>query len=155
MENKIFIRFLCPQNRTFLRRTTLDGENASKNWDTERVVIPKQLQTELRQMKLHDYPLDYYLIGLDGHPTKDRVSVNVWSNRHRKVLKINGFEYGGMKYSLYSWKHTGVVLLAKNKAPMIMIQRQLRHKSIETTQEYLKSLGISDMGELEDLFPNI
>ena len=38
---------------------------------------------------------------------------------------------------------------------MIMIQRQLRHKSIETTQEYLKSLGISDMGELEDLFPNI
>jgi integrase len=46
-------------------------------------------------------------------------------------------------YTLYSWKHSGVVAAYKAGIDIKTIQSQCRHQSLEQTDIYLKSLGLN------------
>ena len=46
------------------------------------------------------------------------------------------------EYTLYSWKHSGVVSAYNAGVDIKTIQRQCRHSSLEQTDVYLKSLGL-------------
>ena len=74
------------------------------------------------------------------------------SNRHRKILRALGYS---SEYKLYSWKHTGAVALAKAGVGLKAIQLQLRHHSLDQTDEYLRQLGVEDFEELIEQFPAI
>ena len=54
------------------------------------------------------------------------------------------FESGGKRYSMYSWKNTGVVDSYLKGIGIKDLQAQLRHKNLETTYLYLRSLGLFD-----------
>jgi len=73
---------------------------------------------------------------------KDKpVSKNVMGSRYRKLtkdLKLN------KDYTLYSWKHSGVVAAYKAGIDIKTIQSQCRHHSLEQTDIYLKSLGLNE-----------
>ena len=48
----------------------------------------------------------------------------------------------GKDYTLYSWKHSGVVAAYNAGIDIKTIQNQCRHHSLEQTDIYLKSLGL-------------
>lgn len=69
------------------------------------------------------------------------LSKNKMSERHRKILDTLKIDN---RHTLYSWKHTGVVMAYKAGVDMKSIQRQCRHSTIDMTDNYLKSLGLYD-----------
>lgn len=74
------------------------------------------------------------------------VSKNRMTARHREFLKHLELDNG--EHTLYSWKHTGVVLAYEAGVDIKSIQRQCGHSSITETDNYLKSLGLYDNHEI-------
>jgi integrase len=134
-----------------LRVSSFDVENhtitipadASKSGRQESVVIPLGLEPILEQMNLKQYdPSDYVFgRGLKTGPEPFPHIYNI-STRHNKNLTSLGIS---REKGLYSWKHSGVVkaYYATGK-DVYAILRQLRHRDLNTTQIYLKSLGLID-----------
>lgn len=122
------------------------GADVSKNKTQESVVIPVGLEPVLREMGLHRYPAHYYLFGRrlvrSAVPYKN---VNHISSRHNKFLTKRYLKEKAIDAAkgLYSWKHSGVVAgyYATGK-DIYSVMRQLRHRDLNTTQIYLKSLGL-------------
>jgi integrase len=54
-------------------------------------------------------------------------------------------------FTLYSWKHTGVVFAYKAGVTIKSLQRQLRHSSLSITDIYLKSLGLEENTEIDKM----
>jgi len=67
------------------------------------------------------------------------ISKNVMGNRFRELIKEMNL---GKDYTLYSWKHSGVVAAYNAGVDIKTIQNQCRHQSLEQTDIYLKSLGL-------------
>ena len=61
----------------------------------------------------------------------------------------------GKEFTLYSWKHTGVVNAYKNGVDIKALQLQCRHHSVSQTDTYLKSLGFMDNEEFRQGIPEI
>jgi len=59
--------------------------------------------------------------------------------RFRKLVKELNL---GKDYTLYSWKHSGVVAAYNAGVDIKTIQGQCRHQGLEQTDIYLKSLGL-------------
>jgi integrase len=81
-----------------------------------------------------------------GSVTGKPVSKNRMTARHREFLKHLELDNG--EHTLYSWKHTGVVLAYEAGVDIKSIQRQCGHSSITETDNYLKSLGLYDNHEI-------
>ena len=124
----------------------------SKNGFDEQIVIPKNFAAELAAIDYSKYPQNWFLVGKNGLPTPNRVSNGYWGKQHRKALDALGFDKGGKRYSMYSWKNTGVVDAYRAKVGIKDLQGQLRHKNLNTTYLYLKCLGLFDN---DDTFDNI
>lgn len=117
----------------------IPGENA-KNNQQESVVIPKGLEEILKQMQLYQYPSDYYVFGrrLETGPVKYK-NPNWISTRHNEIVKKLGIN---SQKGLYSWKHTGVCNYYQAIKDPYAIMRQLRHRDLNTTMIYMKSMGL-------------
>lgn len=127
----------------------IHSEN-SKNGKSARVVMNSQVKAEMSL--LQQFPSNYYLFGKYGIPSAKKVSYNFLNDQHRSMLKklnING------KYALYSWKHTGAIAMVRAGINLKLIQLQLRHSSLDMTNEYLKNLGITDNDDLKIKLPNL
>lgn len=124
----------------------------SKNGKDHYAIIPAQLQEELKKMELEAYPADFYLIGRNGKPSKIPVSVSYFSNMHRTIIKKLGYSDD---YTLYSWKHTGVVDAFKSGIDIRRLQLQIGHSELGTTATYLKSLGLLTDRGLINRFPDL
>lgn len=124
-----------------INKTIVIPSHVSKNGIQESVVIPIGLEAILKEMKLEHYPTNNYVFGRHLF-ISDIVyeNVNHISTRHLKFVKKLKIH---TSKSLYSWKHSGVcaAYYATGK-DLYAIMRQCRHRSIETTQVYLKSLGL-------------
>jgi len=115
-----------------------------------KVVLPEQLKTLLTI--LQSYPPHYFVFGKYGNPSDKMVSQNFLNDKHRlilKELKIRG------RYALYSWKHTGAVAMVRAGINIKLIQLQLRHSSLDMTNEYLKNLGLADNDDLKNKLPEL
>jgi integrase len=127
----------------------------SKNGQDERVVIPKAFADELKHIDFSKYPQHYYLVGADGLPSEKKLPIDFWGKLHKKALDEMGFDRGGKKYSMYSWKNTGVVDSYLAKIGIKDLQAQLRHKNLQTTYMYLRALGLFDNPETFDVIPKL
>lgn len=126
-----------------LKRLKIHSDN-SKNGYCEQVVIPRAFAAELEKIDFSIYPQDFYLIGKNGLPSSEKCSVDYWGKLHKKALDEMPFDRGGKKYSMYSWKNTGVVDSYLNGIGIKDLQAQLRHKHLETTYLYLRVMGLFD-----------
>jgi integrase/recombinase XerD len=120
----------------------IPGQDSKNNFQ-ESVVIPKGLESIVKEMELGKYNPDDYIFGrhMNTGPVQYK-NANWISTRHNdvvKALKINP------EKGLYSHKHTGVCnyYYATGK-DLYSIQRQCRHRDITTTMIYMKSLGLID-----------
>lgn len=114
-----------------------DGKNNSQ----ESVVIPIGLRQIIEEMQLWKYSGENYIFGkgLKTGPNRFK-NPNQLSFQHNNIVKKLGIS---AEKGFYSWKHSGVCAYyyATGK-DIYSLMRQLRHRSLETTQIYLKSLGL-------------
>ncbi|MDW3649885.1 MAG: hypothetical protein R8P61_22625 [Bacteroidia bacterium] len=75
------------------------------------------------------------------------------NRRHQEILK--NLRFDTKRHKLYSWKHTGAVSAVKAGVPIKMLQIQLRHHSLDQVNQYLRKMGVHDLGRLAEMFPGI
>ncbi|WMX15921.1 site-specific integrase [Aureispira sp. CCB-E] len=124
--------------------------NISKNKKQQYVAIPNAFFPTVKQKLKNRTPNEYLFPGTHYlAPT----GMNTFGRQHRLILKELGFDT--TRYKLYSWKHTGAVAAVKAGIHIKQLQIQLRHHSLDQVDEYLRQLGVSDLGDLRDKFPSI
>lgn len=124
----------------------LPGDEVTKNRDDGIITIPDVLLPFLKEFGFHRYNQNWLLFGRGVRPHRDKAcGHNTMNYRHGILLKklqklgiLSDIE--GLTY--YSWKDTGAMRLFKMKVNMLEIMQQLRHKDLNTTQKYCKSLYI-------------
>lgn len=117
------------------------------------VIIPNQFREFLlNDLKLHNYPLDFYVIGTNGIPGINHVGANNLRNRFNKIRDELNLP---KEYKLYSFKHTGNSRLVDTSIPFYHIQRQNGHTSIRSTEQYIKNKIGFKSTELQNNFPSM
>lgn len=111
----------------------------SKNKKSESVIIPDAFKAQLLGMNLDKHSPDDFLFGYGLESGPDSYSRNTVTRHHHEALKALSIP---SQFTLYSWKHTGVMAAYKAGIDLYSIMRQLRHHSLTQTQVYLKSLGL-------------
>lgn len=111
----------------------------SKTKNSEYVIITPGLKTLLRQLRIDLLPRNAYLFGRDGIGTHTQMANNYISRIHTPLLRALGFEE---IFTLYSWKDTGACDLYNATKDIIFVSRQCRHKKIDMTMTYLRSMGL-------------
>jgi integrase len=133
-------------------RKILIRESISKNKKSQFVSIPDSFVPVLTGMNLHEYPEDYFLIGPKGVPSQTPVGSRAFGVKHHNILRELNFRSG---YTLYSWKHTGVVMAHQSGVNAKELKDQLRHHSLDMVDIYLKSMGLDDFHNIRKKFPGI
>jgi integrase len=129
------------------------GEEVTKEFMERNVFIPEALQKVILENKLHLMPKDWYVFSIDFKPGKERLHSRNWGQRFRdNVLNSFGEKYSS-NYTLYSWKHTGVISLIMAGVTPAAVQRQAGHRSPYSFQKYLKTLGLFPNDEILNDFP--
>lgn len=117
----------------------IPGEN-TKNKHQESVVIPNGLEKVINEMELHQYPADEFVFGRRLLTCSVQYKNPNWiSTRHNDIVKKLKMD---PEKGLYSWKHTGVCNYYNVMKDPYAIMRQLRHRDLNTTMIYLKSMGL-------------
>jgi len=122
----------------------------SKNKKKQTVWIPDVFLEHVQFLE-NEHP-EFFIFSKSYKPGMVPVSRDFYNKLHKKVLSDFGF---GRRYALYSWKHTGAKALATSGANIKELQMQLRHSDLETTDIYLKSLGIIEFSKIKTSFPEI
>lgn len=107
----------------------------AKNKTTEIVAFPDELRDHMLSLNLDQYDKELYLFGKYGSPAIVPMGKNTMRNRfnqYREHLRISKDK------KFYSWKHSGALSAIENGASIYEVKDQLRHRSIMTTEEYLK-----------------
>ena len=143
------IRFMRVEDILFYEQKILIRGEISKNKKTQYVAIPDAFLKDLDFLKKAP-PGSYLFPSVKSN--KKPIGKNTMTARHRKILQHLGFS---SDYKLYSWKHTGAVQLVKAGVSIKAIQTQMRHHSLDQTDQYLRQLGVGDFKELKQLFPSI
>lgn len=143
------LRWLRAGDILFYERRILIRGEISKNHKTEYVAIPAAFMASLEAIKTR--PASALVFPGISDPGKP-IGMNTMSTRHRAILRRLGFS---KEYQLYSWKHTGAVMAVKAGIGLKELQLQLRHHSLDQVNEYLRQMGVSDMSNLQNRFPEI
>jgi integrase len=114
--------------------------------------MPTALCHELKEMQVHKLKPEYYLFGKNGLPGIEPISKNRFYKRHSKIQKAAGIS---SDFSLYSWKHTGNVMLYRKFKDLKMNQAINHHSDISTTDIYLRTKGAYNVEQVRTGFPTI
>ncbi len=90
-------------------------------------------------MNLDKFSPNDYLFGSGLKTCSTKYSRNSVTRIHKEALTACKIS---KEFTMYSWKHTGVISAYKAGIDLFSIMRQLRHHSLTQTQIYLKSLGL-------------
>ena len=156
----LFYTFVRPQEIRFLKVGYIETDTnklfipaeISKNKKNERIDIPMPLMQSFIKSGFLSYHLDHYLFGIDGVPSKKPTKESQFTKEY-KVIKDNLKLPKG--YTLYSWKHTGVVAAYKNGIDVLEISQQCRHHSLDQTRTYMRGLGVYSSENIKNNFPEI
>lgn len=152
----IYFCFMRPGELRGLRAgDILFGENKirvpreiSKTRKTQYVAIPENFLPRLEFINRLDHD---DLVFPNPKDRSKKLPKNQMYNRHVKFLKK--LDLYGKGYMLYSWKHSGAIALSKKGIPPKEIMIQMRHHSLNQTDQYLRQLGVMDLDNLRKSFP--
>lgn len=128
-----FSRFHLQQGYILLR------EEDTKNRQESTVTIPKEFLPFFLDERFTRWPGNYLLFGAAGQPHPSiSAGENTYKRRHRLVL-IRLKTAGKLKditgLSLYSWKDTGMTMMAKHLTPF-QLRDHARHSSTDISMRY-------------------
>ena len=124
----------------------------SKNRMTECVKIPSQLLEVFSLMKLNECGQNDYLFSADGRPGAKMVGKNTFRVRFNRLRERAGIS---KEVKLYSYKHAAASELVNAGVDTWELQRHFRHKSIETTERYLRKKIAKESDLLLNHFPDM
>ncbi len=124
----------------------------SKNRLSEVVNMPRQMYKILKDLQLERYEKDYYLLGREGKPGKEMLGKNTLRFRFTRLRNELGIS---AEYKLYSFKHTGGVKLVNAGIDTWELMRHFRHKSIDTTEQYIRRNFAPKSDTIRNHFPDI
>lgn len=124
----------------------------SKNKRERLITIPNYLLKIFIKKGYPDFPPDYYLMSLNEEPGPEMVHRNWLYRKLKTVFKEMNLPKG---YTLYSFKHTGVQQLARNKVDLVYIKGQLGHKSLDEMLPYIEELLMQGNDEIRYKSPEI
>lgn len=127
-------------------------QDKSKNRQTEHVCIPRQLYNAMLKAKLNEYNRDLYLFGAKGVPGVKPLGKNNFRNRFNAFRNRLGLS---AEYKLYSFKHSGGVELVNAGVDTWELQRHFRHKSIDTTERYVRKNFAINSDKIKNHFPDM
>ncbi|MCU0343220.1 MAG: site-specific integrase [Ignavibacteriaceae bacterium] len=123
-----------------------------------RVTFPIRKEIEEILQKYNDPERSYLLPILD---VNKHISQQQKIDRIHKVrgqinrdLKTIGKQIGIENLTSYWARHTYASYMFRKGMPVMMIKESLRHKSVKTTEIYLKSLGLDAITDFEDQIYN-
>lgn len=108
--------------------------------EKEVIEINQSFRIYVEQLKISDYPSQYYLTGSSSNIIgENKVGENTPYNKLISALKKLGLNNKG--YDLYSFKHTSNIKKYRDGWTLSEIMKANRHTSISTTEIYLRKLG--------------
>lgn len=122
----------------------------SKNKKQQYIAIPDAFYPVLVEKLKNRMPTEYLFYFKDKYKP---VGYNTLGRQHRELLESLNFDTE--RYKMYSWKHTGAVASVRAGIHIKQLQIQLRHHSLDQVDAYLRQLGVSDLGNLQKLFPEM
>lgn len=124
----------------------------SKNRLTEYVNIPRQLYACLLRLGIDTLDKEMYLFSCNGQPGLKMLGKNNFRFRFDRIRNRLGLS---TEYKLYSFKHTGGVELVNAGISAWELQRHFRHKSIDTTERYIRKNFAVDSDKIKNNFPDM
>ena len=127
-------------------------QDVSKNRQTEAVSMPAQIVNLFRKEGFDQADKSLYLFSASGYPGMKAVGKNSFRNRFnvlRDKLHLS------TDYKLYSFKYTGGVKLVNAGIDTWELQRHFRHKSIDTTEHYIRKNFAVKSEKIKNHFPDI
>lgn len=127
-------------------------QDVSKNRQTEAVSMPAQIVNLFRKEGFDQADKSLYLFSASGYPGMKAVGKNSFRNRFnvlRDKLHLSS------EYKLYSFKYTGGVKLVNAGIDTWELQRHFRHKSIDTTEHYIRKNFAVKSEKIKNHFPDI
>lgn len=124
------------------RKIFIPGTN-DKNKTDNYVGINDRFAEIILQSQILNYANTHYIFGRDGQPSeKNPIAFSTLQRWHADLLKKLQLDKLGKKFSLYSYKHSGAISFYKATKDIKLLQRQLRHSSLDQTNIYLRDLGL-------------
>lgn len=131
----------------FEHHTVFVSATISKNRHDGVVTIPDALMKSIDELRIADYPTDFYLFGDNFLPSPRAIRKPIlFAKRWIIVRKELGFpDY----YQFYSLKDTGITDMI-NKVGLNVAKDQARHSSVAITNYYAAKNQMSAHPELKD-----
>jgi integrase len=125
----------------------------SKNKMDRHVEITPRFLAILEKKGLFDADPEHYIFSDYFRPgPKPKHPTKMARRFTEKVLKRLGYSDD---YTLYSWKHTGVVKAWKAGMSQAAIQTQMGHTNTASFQVYIKSLSLLENKEFAQKMPDL
>lgn len=129
------LRLLRIKHINFESSTITIPADLAKNKRRESVNVPSIVMEQMELLHLDRYDPELYVFGTNGVPSMVPTGKNTMRNRfneYRELLHIS------KDHKFYSWKHTGAISAISNGANPMELKEHLRHKSLTTTEEYIR-----------------
>ncbi len=124
----------------------------AKNRTSENVNIPDQMAKALRELGIERMEREWLLFSSNGLPGEKMYGVNTMAYRFNRIRNKLGIS---SEYKLYSYKHTGGVQLVNAGVDVWELQRHFRHRSVDTTERYIKRNFAVKSDKIKNHFPDI
>lgn len=112
--------------------------DASKNRTTQTVTIPRKVLEYALDIRVFNYPPDYYLFSDKLEPGNRPIGTR-WLSEHwhrmSKTLKLD------KDYTFYSLKDTGITEMLNKKVSNLAVRDQARHSSLAITDVYTRRMS--------------
>lgn len=128
----------------------------SKNHHERNVIIPPPLMRLIEERGILQMSPEYYVFSwygnIGGHGLKGEIKPGPKKFESKRMgEKYRRWVLDKLEmpkdYTLYSWKHTGVVTAKLNGVSDADIMQQTGHRNYQSYSKYLKSLGLFAKGE--------
>lgn len=155
----IYYTFGRPREVLKLRIENIDLANnrilfpgrISKNKTDGYVGLSPALKKILEAMDLSKHEPTDFIFGPGSKPGPRSMSYEYFYSRNKRIFTKIGLDKSTLQYSVYSYKHSGVISLYKATKDIKLVQSQCRHQSLEQTNNYLRDLELlSDYDGLKD-----
>ncbi|HAT80153.1 MAG TPA: integrase, partial [Flavobacterium sp.] len=104
-----------------------------KNRKNDIVTLPKNIVDSFLDLKIYEYPNDYYIFSKNFIPGPDQTSSKQFRDKWLSIRKALKFP---VSYQFYSLKDTGITNLMGILKDTRQVRDQARHSSIAITDIY-------------------
>lgn len=126
---------------------TLSG-NENKSKRIRSIPVPVKIREFLLLKEIHLIPDEFNIFTKQLSPLNECYFTTCWTRIKKKLM---GAGIISNYHTLYSFRHTAVCSVFKKSNDLHLVQRLCSHQSMITSLKYLRSLGMEQVGSLDEL----